>query len=440
MRAVPVPENRGIRRVGLFFLGLALLAAPVFADRVRLLTTDREAAEARVEMVLGAREEILAEYFIVGDDPFSLTSLALLRDAARQGRRVRMIVDAQWNKIPRGVEAHLLAEGIEIREYHPFRLDKLHWISRRMHDKLLVVDGKAMLTGGRNIESPYFGLGRQLRRRNYLDCDVQLEGEAASTARAYFEELWASREVRKSPARGTPAEIQEAARELDRHGAWLDARIAEARNDPARRPAELFEVGPVRFLHDPVGKKGIERGVGHELLDLLQGARESVIIESPYLVPSRALQKGLREALARGVRVRILTNSLATTDNLWPQAGYVGHKRPLVRSGVELWEYAGPECLHTKAAVIDGKKVVVGSYNLDPRSEHLNTELALVFEDGPVAAELLGTMDEHLKRAVRIDGRGYPEGEDEPYPGVPQAKVWKLRMLRLLTPFIRKQL
>ncbi|HKV07457.1 MAG TPA: hypothetical protein VJ725_04905, partial [Thermoanaerobaculia bacterium] len=89
MRAVPVPENRGIRRVGLFFLGLALLAAPVFADRVRLLTTDREAAEARVEMVLGAREEILAEYFIVGDDPFSLTSLALLRDAARQGRRVR---------------------------------------------------------------------------------------------------------------------------------------------------------------------------------------------------------------------------------------------------------------------------------------------------------------------------------------------------------------
>ena len=444
MPTSPAPKDRSLRRAWRPLLGIALLAgllpSPAVGDRVRLLTTDREAAEARVEMVLGAHEEILAEYFIVGDDPFSLTSLSLLRDAARLGLRVRMIVDAQWNKIPEAVEAHLLAEGVEIREYHPFRLDKLHWITRRMHDKLLVVDGKAMLTGGRNIESPYFGLGRQLRRRNYLDCDVQLEGEAASEARAYFEELWASREVRKARARAAPPEIEEAARELDRHEAWLDARIEEAKNDPARRPAELSEVGPVRFLHDPVGKKGVERGVGHDLLDLLEGARESVVIESPYLVPSRALQQGLRRALARGVRVRILTNSLATTDNLWPQAGYVGHKKPLVKSGVELWEYAGPECLHTKAAVIDGKTVVVGSFNLDPRSEHLNTELALVLEDDRLAAEMLGTMDGHLEQAVRIDERGYPEGADEPYPGIPRKKVWKLRLLRLLTPFIKKQL
>jgi putative cardiolipin synthase len=432
----------GRKRAALLGLALllSLLPSPARADRVRLLTTDREAAEARVEMVLGAREEILAEYFIVGDDPFSLTSLSLLRDAARQGLKVRVIVDAQWNKIPEAIQAHLLAEGIEIREYHPFRLDRLHWISRRMHDKLLVVDGQAMLTGGRNIESPYFGLGRQLKRRNYIDCDVQLEGETAAKARTYFEELWASREVKKAKARATPPEIAEAARELDRHAAWLGARIEEAKSDPARRPAELAEVGPVRFLHDPVGRKGIEPGVGHGLLDLLEGARESVLIESPYLVPSRALQRGLRQALARGVRVRILTNSLATTDNLWPQAGYVGHKKPLVQSGVELWEYAGPECLHSKVAVIDGKTVVVGSFNLDPRSEHLNTELALVLEDGPVAAEMLETLDDHLKQAVRIDERGYPEGADEPYPGIPRAKVWKLRMLRLLTPFIKKQL
>jgi phosphatidylserine/phosphatidylglycerophosphate/cardiolipin synthase-like enzyme len=297
-----------------------------------------------------------------------------------------------------------------------------------------------MLTGGRNIESTYFGLGRQLRRRNYIDCDIQLEGEAAAKARAYFEELWTSREVRKAKARATTPEIEEAAGKLDEHGAWLDARIEVARNDPARRPAELAEVGPVRFLHDPVGKKGVERGVGHGLLDLLEGARESVSIESPYLVPSRALQRGLRRALERGVRVRILTNSLATTDNLWPQAGYVGHKKPLVRSGVELWEYTGPECLHTKAAVFDGKTVVVGSFNLDPRSEHLNTEVALVVEDDDLAAKMLATMDENLKRAARIDERGYPEGADEPYPGIPKKKIWKLRLLRLLTPFIKKQL
>jgi len=126
-------------------LALLLLPSSALADRVRILATDRQAAEARVEMVLSAREEILASAFIFGDDPFTLTSLGLLRDAARRGVRVQLIVDAQWNRIPRAVQAHLKAEGIEIREYHPFRFDRLHWVTRRMHDKMAVVDGRELL-------------------------------------------------------------------------------------------------------------------------------------------------------------------------------------------------------------------------------------------------------------------------------------------------------
>ncbi|MFL6193946.1 MAG: phospholipase D-like domain-containing protein [Thermoanaerobaculia bacterium] len=418
---------------------LAVLATPALADQVRILTTDREAAEARVEAVLEAREEILVSAFIFGDDPLTLTSLGLLRDAARRGLRVKVIADAQWNKIPRAVQAHLLAEGIEIREYHPFRLDRLGWVSRRMHDKMVVVDGRVLLAGGRNIESPYFGFGRQIRTRNYLDCDLEVRGDAAAEARRYFLALWASRDVRPVAARATPAEVREAAALFERPKAWLDARIEEARNDPGRAPATLVEAGPVRFLHDPVrGAEG--RRVGLELRDLLNAARESVVIESPYLVPSGAFQEALKQALGRGVRVRILTNSLGTTDNLWPQAGYVGHKRALVRQGVELWEYQGPECLHAKAAVFDGETLVVGSYNLDPRSERLNTELAVVVRDTGLAGEMRRRMDEHLERAARIDARGYPEGAAGPYPGVPRGKVWKLRLYRLLTPFIKGQL
>jgi cardiolipin synthase C len=423
-------------------LGTLLLtaASPALADRVRILDTDRKAAEARVEMVLDAREEVLASAFIFGDDPFTLTSLSLLRDAARRGLRVRLIPDAQWNRIPPAVEAHLIAEGIEIREFHPFRLNHLSWIRHRMHDKLGVVDGRALLAGGRNLQSTYFGFGRQIRSRNYVDIDLQVEGDAAAEARDYFLKLWASGEVRPAKPRATPAEIRAAALALDKQKAWLDARIEEARNDPQRPPPDLSEVGPVQFLHDPIGRKGRERGVGHELRDLLDAARESVIIDSPYLVPSQAFLASLHQALARGVHIRILTNSLASTDNLWPQSGYVGHKGELVKSGVELWEYRGPECLHAKTAVIDGEIVVVGSYNLDYLSERLNTELALVVRDRALAVEMRRTLDSHLERARRIDARGFPEGADEPYPGVSRGKVWKLRLLRLLAPFIETQL
>ncbi len=419
---------------------MLLLSSPALADRVRILATDRQAAEARVEMVLAAREEILASAFIVGDDPFTLTSLGLLRDASRRGIRVQLLVDAQWNRIPRAVQAHLLAEGVAIREYHPFRLDKPLWIVRRMHDKLVVADGRVLLAGGRNIQSTYFGYGRQIRSHNYVDCDLQVEGNAAAEARRYFLALWASREVRPSRARATPEETGEAARLLDGHKTWLDARIEEARNDPERTPATLAEAGPVRFLHDPVDSRDRTRKVGSELRDLLDSARESAVVESPYLVPSRAFRAALRQALDRGVHVRILTNSLAATDNLWPQAGYAGHKTDLVRSGVELWEYQGPECLHSKAAVIDGETVIVGSYNLDPRSETLNTELALVVRNGPLATEMRSLMDSHLEKSARIDDRGFPEGSTERYPGVPRWKIWKLRLLRLLAPLIRGQL
>ncbi len=428
-----------IRRLCVFLWAL-LAAAPAFADGVRILETDREAAEARVEIALGAREELLVSAFIFGDDPFTLTSLGLLRETARRGVRVKVIADAQWNDIPPAVQAHLLAEGIEIRDYHPFRLDRLGWVSRRMHDKLVVADGRVLLAGGRNVESPYFGFGHQQARRNYVDCDLLVEGAAAQEARRYFLALWESRDVRPVRPRATPAEQRAAATEVDRRLTWLQARIEEARRDPARTPPALVESATVRFLHDPIDGMPAARKVGEELRALLDGAHESVIVESPYLVPTRGLREGLSHAIARGVRVRILTNSLGSTDNLWPQAGYVGDKDDLVKSGVELWEYVGPECLHSKNAVIDGETVIVGSYNLDPRSQRLNRELALVVESREVAAELRRRMDRHLENAVQIDARGYPVGADERYPGIARGKVWRLRMLRLLAPLVRGQL
>lgn len=425
----------------LLLAGAGLLGAPrARADKVWVLDDDRRAAEARVEVVVQAKREILTSYFIISDDPFSLAALSLLRDAARRGVAVKLLVDAQWSGIPAAVEDHLLEEGVEIREYHPFRLHKLGWLFRRMHDKLVIADGRELILGGRNIASTYFGFGRQVKARNYLDLDLKVRGEAAEDARRYFLSLWESREVRKAAPSTTSSERIEASRRLDLHQSYLDRQILLARSDPERVEEAALEVGPVRFLHDPIGRKGVARGVGHELLELLNCARGSASIESPYLVPSRAFRRGLQQALRRGVAVRITTNSLASTDNLFPQAGYVGKKKALVREGVELWEYQGPECLHAKAAVIDHEQVIVGTFNLDPRSEFLNSEVALSFRNAAVASEIQRIFDLHLGRAKRIDRRGFPEGADEPYPGIPRGKVFRLLLLKLLAPFIERQL
>ena len=435
-------------------LAVLLAALPAVGERVALLADDVSAAEARVAAVLGAESEVYVSTFIVGDEPFSLTALTLLRDAARRGLDVRLLVDAQWNKMPPAVEAHLLAEGVAIRHYHPFRLRHPLWTTKRLHDKLLIVDGETLILGGRNVESPYFGFGRQVERRDYVDLDLAVEGEVAAEARAYFLAVWNSRHAQASPAHASDAERAAAAAELDRHAAWLDERVRQAvvagrwtadgtrgQPDPSTAaPAPAVAVPEVRFLHDPPRGKGSAPGVGSGLLALLASAERSVVVESAYLIPTPALRRALAAALARGVSVRILTNSLATTDNLWAQAGYAGMRRRLVRMGVELWEYAGPESIHTKAGVVDARTVVVGSFNLDPRSARLNTEVALVVESAPLAQQVGALLDAHRAGARRIDERGWPAGADEPYPGVPHAKVCRLRLLRLLAPLIRSQL
>lgn len=441
-------------------LALVLLAQPrpAAAERVAVLGDEVSAAEARVAEVLAAKDEVFVSTFIVGDEPFSLTALSLLRDAARRGLDVRLLVDAQWNKMPRAVEAHLLQEGVKIRRFHPFRLRHPLWVTKRLHDKLLIVDGKSLVLGGRNVESPYFGFGRQLHRRDYVDLDLLVRGAVARDARDYFLAVWNSRHTSPSRVRLKDLgrigedEIRAAEAVLDRHAAWLQARIrdrlAGTSGTESGAVAEVtslpglptLPVETVHFLHDPPGGKGSGPGVGSGLLALLARAEESVVIESPYLIPTREVRAGLAAALARGVHVRILTNSLSTTDNLWAQAGYVGLRKRLVRMGIELWEYAGDESIHTKAAVLDGHTVIVGSFNLDPRSARLNTEVAVALDSAPLARQVGTFLDSHLEHAHRIDARGWPEGASEPFPGVPRGKVCRLRLLRLLAPLIRSQL
>ena len=312
-------------------LALALaLGGPALADKVRIIEDPREASQIRVDLIQQAKHSIDGQYYIVGDDYFTYAGLALLRDAARRGCKVRVIIDGRSNKISPAVHAHLRAEGISIKLYHPITLRRPSWAVRRMHDKGLDVDGKRMIRGGRNVEGDYFGYAK----RNFIDRDVYVDGKAVAESDAYFDELWNSDEVvpvkTKDP---TGARGREGRRVLDSARAKLGASKAPRINTETNWSARAREVGPVQFFHDPVGRKGLEAGISTSLVEALRGSHRSILIETPYLVPTKELLKEIERVKKQGVtKIEMITNSLSSNDSMLVQLGYETSKKKLAPS------------------------------------------------------------------------------------------------------------
>jgi len=171
------------------------------ADRVCLLSGPVDAAQSRYDLATEAERELNISYFYVGgeEDVITMRGFALLRETARRGVKVRLMIDALFHKIPAPLCAYLIREGVEIRVFHPFDPLKLLWFNRRLHDKLFIADSHRLITGGRNIDDSYFGLSRYRKEgdtayRNRIDRDILVEGE--TTARPS-----ASRPVAAGPSR-----------------------------------------------------------------------------------------------------------------------------------------------------------------------------------------------------------------------------------------------
>lgn len=439
------------------------------ADVFRIMDSDQEAAQIRVDMIQLAREEILLAVHRASDDELVLSYLALLRGAARRGVKVRFLIDGAFNELSKPIQAHLLCEGIEIKEYHPVRLTKLRGITQRYHDKVILVDRKKMLIGGRNLEYPFFGSTKKSYvKKAYVDRDVYVEGRTLEPAYDYFIRLWQSDEVAPvalgsydpgttrqdcdDSIDGMPYErcmelrprtlcqVGKAEAVLDRRWSALDSGGLIHKNPNIDWSIGQREVADVRFFHDPVGRKGIDPGTFEAFLDYVDSAKASITIESPYFILSKNSSKALARAIVRGVRVRVLTNSLASTQNLFAQGGYEGEKAQLVQMGIEIWEYKGPKMLHAKSIVIDDEIAIIGNFNIDPRSEFLNTELAVAAHDDAVARELRLSMDAHLANAWLIGRDGMAEGESRRFPNVSTGKIIKLRFFQMIAPLVKKQL
>jgi phosphatidylserine/phosphatidylglycerophosphate/cardiolipin synthase-like enzyme len=300
-----------------------------------------------------------------------------------------------------------------------------------MHNKTFIVDGAVVITGGRNIADEYFDYDHEY---NFRDRDVLLIGGASIDVQRSFDVFWEnalSVPVGKLLRSGLTSDTAAVYRYLhdyacDPRNFWpqVRERIKAVPAAFARivQSDSLVWSDSVSFVSDIPGKNSGADGLGgggvttNELIRLVKSARKSVTIESPYLVTTQQSQDLFREAVARGVRVRILTNSLASTDNLDAFSGYQRERDRLLAIGVDIYEFKPDAAerrrvmtgalqatlnfaptfgLHAKSMVVDDEIAVIATFNLDPRSANLNTECLTIIRDGRVA--------ERVRRAFDID-------------------------------------
>lgn len=486
-----------------------------------LLDSVDAAFGSRLALIEQARHTLDLQYYAIHADASTALLLERLRAAAQRGVRVRILLD-DFNTVGDDAQVLRLAfvPGIEIRLFNPLPgsrgslvgrvLGSLHDVDRlakRMHNKLFLADSAWGIAGGRNLGDAYFG-GDEASA--FVDLDVLAAGAVVRQMAASFDRYWndplawpvqslLSRadlddlaRTEREPARdGTPpapaAPPAPVASGLQAASAVLPQVSAAQVREAARPPLDLVRVplvwAPATLLVDSPAKVGPgddEAGAGDTtidgLLQLMRGARQEVVIVSPYFVPGAQMLDVFRALRQRGVAVRVLTNSLASNDAPAAHAGYRRWRPALLDIGVELHEMradpasaglagsargggsgvslgsgvggsksgASKASLHSKAVVVDRRLAVIGSMNLDLRSQLKNSEVALVIRSGTLARQAVGIVEHSFARGswrvqrapggglhwVAPPGAGFADATREP------EAPWKLRALvNLLAPF-----
>lgn len=396
---------------------------------------------ARAWLAEYAEKTIDIQYFIFSPDNVGLIACDYLVRAADRGVKVRLLVDDVM--VEAGVHKILVLdshENIDIRIYNPgvnlgknlfnkikkFSTD-FKGANQRMHNKTFVVDGKVCITGGRNIADEYFDYDHEY---NFRDRDVLLLGKVNEDIEKSFEDFWTSAlsvpitelvsEEEANYADTTRFDrLHQYACNPDNFWPQVRDRIQNLHKHFTTLQENLVWLEDVHFVSDVPGKND-NPGLGgggittDTLINLIKKAKHTIDIQSPYLITSDLGKKLLKDAVDRGVKVRILTNSMASTDNMEAFSGYKRERLKLLNTGVHIYEFR-PDAkeryqvmtgalqeklnfipifgLHAKSMVVDGKIVVIGTFNLDPRSANLNTECVTVIRSERVAKGVLAGME-----------------------------------------------
>ncbi|HEY2863384.1 MAG TPA: phospholipase D family protein [Casimicrobiaceae bacterium] len=429
------------------------LAANPGRSGIYPLSNAREAFAARILLAQAADRSLDLQYYVWHGDTTGQLLFEAVWQAAERGVRVRMLLD---DANTRGLDPTIAALGthpnIRIRLFNPFVnrgfrlgdfITDFARVNRRMHNKSFTADNQVTIVGGRNVGDEYYGADVDV---GFRDLDVMAVGPVVRDVSREFDLYWSSESaypaasVVPAIARDEATRVREAWGNVGQRSDAL--RYASAVRDTPLLHALLsghleLEWTTAQLVHDDPSKvlQPLERTETHMLprLELALGRpMHELDLVSPYFVPGADGTAGFRELRERGVQVRVLTNSLATTDVKPTQAGYSVYREDLLRAGVRLYELkptpdtaeakeaaerqgladSAAAGLHAKTFSVDRSRIFVGSFNLDPRSNRLNTEMGIVIASPTLAGRLSAEFDTGMARdayEVRLgaDGRGF---------------------------------
>ncbi|WP_354186274.1 phospholipase D family protein [Bartonella japonica] len=410
-------------------------------DALSLIISNLDAFYVRAIGAAEAGRSLDLMYYIWDDDLTGRLLLSEIVEAADRGVRVRLLLD-DINAQARDPAYIALDKHphIEVRMFNPSWSRKgglrrgleiilrAITVTRRMHNKAFIVDGRVAFVGGRNLADSYFDAGEE---SHFRDLDLMLIGPSVKKVETVFDDFWNSAVV-------LPIHTLVVSKNVSDLGYWKD-KLQKFRNSEVAKVylkyikehinfdyfiqtgKRLFLADKVTILSDPPEKalrKRAENWLMKALAKVIEDAQKTVQIISPYFVPGKVGTQNFSNLVSKGVDVKILTNSLAATDVALVHGGYVPYRKALLKSGVKLYELkpdgnmhglrlfrSSKASLHAKAFLVDHKTAFIGSLNFDPRSAALNTEMGILFECAPIAARLdllfseetTGEMSYHLR-------------------------------------------
>ena len=413
--------------------------------QVALLDVGFDSLATRLHMIESAKQSIELEFFIYEIDEASRVITQALARKAAQGVKVRILVDFARPvfKLAPHYARTLEAAGVQVRYYNTSGIARFFAAQHRTHRKLLVVDRQTAIIGGRNIGDDYFDLSKHY---NFLDSDLKIEGEVAAAIVDSFELYWNSDWVTKSqdvsdsatagPDLLTPPSADEQA---------LGAELARHQPSPVGSTCNDIE-----FVTDYPGSGVENRKVFTAISGLVKEAKSHITVESPYLVLREDGIGLLSSVVQRGVKLKFLTNTLQSTDAFYAVASLTDTLPRLQLPNLEVWGYDGRPLkqndrapastrwgVHAKRAVFDDRTVVVGTYNMDPRSANLNSELIVICRNNPtLAATMTQSLQARLAQSRPIVGTPNAGGYEALIQDADRDTIFQMRMVRPFASFL----